>query len=416
MSKPVKFVRGFHEPKPKDIDKALGNDAPFSNEFKTSFNSLPKPTNDLDWLANYREKGQTYAQFLDQCPFLDDRSSLQEYIYLTLLDNDDRLSILNIDRLVDYTKRFFQMEVKLLPLFTNITWNDKKRTLACTVKGRNNSTSETTLRTRYDSITGHSQICVNHVLNLLKRSVPSDARCLVAITLHDLYSDSSDLFIAGLAQGNCRIAAFSFFRYDPRLEISEEFWYDWKIKKTKSKLMSTIILLRSCRLLTHEIGHLLGIDHCIYYDCLMNGSGHLEEDFSQSLFLCPVDLRKLSKLVDFDVIQRYEQMLDFCTENKFTDETDVLTKRLEILKNEKPATQTKKRSNNGDENDKFNILDTEIIYMFSRIIPSSSISTIRRSSNFVRIFEVGPRDGLQNEKTQVPTPIKVEFVNRLSRT
>jgi len=36
--------------------------------------------------------------------------------------------------------------------------------------------------------------------------------------------------------------------------------------------------------------------------------------------------------------------------------------------------------------------------------------------NFVRIFEVGPRDGLQNEKTQVPTPIKVEFVNRLSRT
>ncbi|CAF3635142.1 unnamed protein product [Rotaria socialis] len=60
--------------------------------------------------------------------------------------------------------------------------------------------------------------------------------------------------------------------------------------------------------------------------------------------------------------------------------------------------------------------DTEIVYMFARIIPSSSISTIRRSSNFVRIFEVGPRDGLQNEKVQVPTPIKVEFINRLSRT
>ncbi|CAF3476118.1 unnamed protein product [Rotaria socialis] len=37
-------------------------------------------------------------------------------------------------------------------------------------------------------------------------------------------------------------------------------------------------------------------------------------------------------------------------------------------------------------------------------------------NNFVRIFEVGPRDGLQNEKVQVPTPIKVEFINRLSRT
>jgi hydroxymethylglutaryl-CoA lyase len=37
-------------------------------------------------------------------------------------------------------------------------------------------------------------------------------------------------------------------------------------------------------------------------------------------------------------------------------------------------------------------------------------------NKFVRIFEVGPRDGLQNEKTHVPTAIKVEFVNRLSRT
>ena len=36
--------------------------------------------------------------------------------------------------------------------------------------------------------------------------------------------------------------------------------------------------------------------------------------------------------------------------------------------------------------------------------------------NFVRIVEVGPRDGLQNEKIQVPTSIKVEFINRLSRT
>lgn len=35
---------------------------------------------------------------------------------------------------------------------------------------------------------------------------------------------------------------------------------------------------------------------------------------------------------------------------------------------------------------------------------------------FVRIFEVGPRDGLQNEKTPVPTPIKVDFINRLSQT
>lgn len=34
--------------------------------------------------------------------------------------------------------------------------------------------------------------------------------------------------------------------------------------------------------------------------------------------------------------------------------------------------------------------------------------------SFVKIYEVGPRDGLQNEKTPVPTAVKVELINRLS--
>jgi hydroxymethylglutaryl-CoA lyase len=32
----------------------------------------------------------------------------------------------------------------------------------------------------------------------------------------------------------------------------------------------------------------------------------------------------------------------------------------------------------------------------------------------VRIVEVGPRDGLQNEKQIVPTATKIEFINKLS--
>jgi len=34
----------------------------------------------------------------------------------------------------------------------------------------------------------------------------------------------------------------------------------------------------------------------------------------------------------------------------------------------------------------------------------------------VRIVEVGPRDGLQNEKQFVPTDVKIELINRLSKT
>ena len=32
----------------------------------------------------------------------------------------------------------------------------------------------------------------------------------------------------------------------------------------------------------------------------------------------------------------------------------------------------------------------------------------------VRMFEVGPRDGLQNERETVPTAVKVELIDRLS--
>ncbi len=38
------------------------------------------------------------------------------------------------------------------------------------------------------------------------------------------------------------------------------------------------------------------------------------------------------------------------------------------------------------------------------------------ANDFVRIVEVGPRDGLQNEKAQVATADKVELIDRLSRT
>lgn len=35
---------------------------------------------------------------------------------------------------------------------------------------------------------------------------------------------------------------------------------------------------------------------------------------------------------------------------------------------------------------------------------------------FVKIVEVGPRDGLQNEKNIVPTDVKIELIHRLAST
>jgi hydroxymethylglutaryl-CoA lyase len=46
---------------------------------------------------------------------------------------------------------------------------------------------------------------------------------------------------------------------------------------------------------------------------------------------------------------------------------------------------------------------------------SFSVS-LKQSADQVRIVEVGPRDGLQNEKSTIPIETKIELVKRLATT
>ncbi|XP_062953601.1 3-hydroxymethyl-3-methylglutaryl-CoA lyase, cytoplasmic isoform X2 [Cynocephalus volans] len=48
--------------------------------------------------------------------------------------------------------------------------------------------------------------------------------------------------------------------------------------------------------------------------------------------------------------------------------------------------------------------------------PAQESSQLSGLPEYVKIVEVGPRDGLQNEKVIVPTDIKIEFINQLSQT
>nr|KAF6462029.1 3-hydroxymethyl-3-methylglutaryl-CoA lyase like 1 [Molossus molossus] len=48
--------------------------------------------------------------------------------------------------------------------------------------------------------------------------------------------------------------------------------------------------------------------------------------------------------------------------------------------------------------------------------PAQEASQLSGLPEYVKIVEVGPRDGLQNEKVIVPTDIKIEFINQLSQT
>jgi len=51
---------------------------------------------------------------------------------------------------------------------------------------------------------------------------------------------------------------------------------------------------------------------------------------------------------------------------------------------------------------------------FMKTLPKFNFGTLRKSSSFVKIVEVGPRDGLQNEITIVPTDVKIKLIDQLS--
>jgi len=57
---------------------------------------------------------------------------------------------------------------------------------------------------------------------------------------------------------------------------------------------SHLWLSRVCKTASHELGHCCGIDHCIYYACIMQGSASMPEDLRQPPYLCPVEEAKLS--------------------------------------------------------------------------------------------------------------------------
>ena len=69
--------------------------------------------------------------------------------------------------------------------------------------------------TRRNPSTGNLQILTGDVLNFLKSRLPSDAFCILAITMEDLYPDASWNFVFGQASPRERVGVYSFARYDP---------------------------------------------------------------------------------------------------------------------------------------------------------------------------------------------------------
>jgi archaemetzincin len=53
---------------------------------------------------------------------------------------------------------------------------------------------------------------------------------------------------------------------------------------------------------------MFGLEHCVYYRCIMNGSNSILETDRSPHHLCPVCLRKLARAARFDLVDRYEKL------------------------------------------------------------------------------------------------------------
>lgn len=251
-----------------------------------------KPPGPRDWLAQHREDGQTFSDFTASQPARPDQT--RAFIYLLFLGDftDEQRKILELAS--RYIEVYFQMPVKFAdPLPLSLIPERAKRV---------------------HPQTGDPQVLAPYVIEeVLKPRMPKDAFAYIAFTSSDLWPGENWNFVFGLASMPERIGVWSLYRNgDPKTEF-------------------TTVLRRAIQTGTHELGHLFGLAHCIYFECNFNGSNSRQESDSRPLWECPVCLRKLAWSVSWDPVKRYQQLRAISDELGLKPEAEFFEKSLRAL-------------------------------------------------------------------------------------
>ncbi|KAK7963928.1 hypothetical protein PG996_008382 [Apiospora saccharicola] len=82
---------------------------------------------------------------------------------------------------------------------------------------------------------------------------------------------------------------------------------DTSRSSSRAEHLRTLWLARLVRTVSHELGHNLFLDHCVYYACMMQSTTGMAEDLRQPPYLCPVCLAKLSHKVAVELLQERRQ-------------------------------------------------------------------------------------------------------------
>lgn len=233
------------------------------------------PARPGDWLARFPETGQSFAQFAAG-RHRQPRGG-RSVIYLQPIGEFAAGRSPALADLVLWTSAYFALPTRVLPAL---------------------EAAAGVFTERLHPQGGQRQLLTRSVMATLERDLPADAYVAVAVTMIDLYPAPDWNFVFGEARPATGVGVFSFARHLPEDGAALD------------AAAQRLLLRRSCGVLAHEIGHLLGIDHCIWYACVMNGSNHLAEADRAPLHACPVDLRKLLATTGVDPLARYRELRD----------------------------------------------------------------------------------------------------------
>jgi len=232
----------------------------------------------------------------------------------------------NMNTLINYISNFYQTEVKVVSPIEILTVTDNYITI------KSDQIDNYQIDCRRNSYFKQIQLNTMGIFKILKKLIRTHpCFCMIGLTMYDLYSgEESNNFLFGEADCKSYVGIFSFSRYSDYFynRIPDQFMDPSLVLSIEEM---TKLLWRACSVSVHEIGHMFGLEHCVYFQCVLNGSNSLQESDSQPHYLCPVCLHKLYQLIGFEPVKRYKELGEFYLNNAFTIEYDWVNKTLKKI-------------------------------------------------------------------------------------
>ncbi len=216
-----------------------------------------RPPEPGDWLAHFDEPGQTAEEYRFSCT----------------------------NRLVGIRRRILVQPLGRIAEKRRATLESVRRFLAAFFAGADVEIAEPLPLDPDAWKEERGQYFAPAVLGGLGNRLRGTTLACLALCGEDLYAEDLN-FVFGLASPRLRTGVFSLGRYDGDGEGT--------------------FLRRTLKVGAHETGHLLGLEHCVRYECLMNGSNNLDEADRAPLFECPECREKLRWNLGFDPAARWE--------------------------------------------------------------------------------------------------------------